>query len=71
MTISGILAELGRKRCYEKDEEQEKTSVINGGRSQWVQRILNNKVLEAVSCKDRKRWPEIGMFEMGRKNCSH
>ena len=55
MAIGGILAELGRKRCSEKDEEQEKTSVINGGRSQWVQRILNNKVLEAVSCKDAKR----------------
>ena len=67
MTISGSLAEWGRKRSYEKDEEQEKTSVISGGRSQWAQRILNTKVLETVSCKDRKRWPEIGMFETGRK----
>ena len=67
MTISGGLAEWGRKRCYEKDEEQEKTSVISGGRSQWTQRILNTKVLETVSYKDRKRWLEIGMLETGRK----
>ena len=51
--------------------DRKKTSKINGGRSQWVQRIINIEVLERVSCKDRKRWPETGVFETYIKSSSH
>lgn len=30
---------------------------------EWVQGIINIEVLERVSCKDKRRWAEMGMFE--------